>query len=142
MGAVPIKTESRDPRLEWVVETVFTMELVPADSRLDDVCQHLGIGNILEVERPGDCGERRKPARERRCRFARRGACDHGNDTCRGTAAICVTDDENYTLGCMREQEFSPAKNGDIAWVWKRCVLRSTLGPATACVITESSTLS
>jgi hypothetical protein len=48
------------------------MELVPADARLDNLCQRLGIGNIHEVERPDDCGERRELARERRHRFGRR----------------------------------------------------------------------
>ena len=56
------------------------MELVPADASLNNLCQRLGIGNIHELERPGDCGERRELARERRHRFGRRGACGHGNE--------------------------------------------------------------
>ena len=65
------------------------------DARLDNLRQRLGIGNSLEVERPGDGGERREPARERRRRFGRRGARGHGFKACRSTAAICVADDEN-----------------------------------------------
>jgi hypothetical protein len=69
------------------------MELVPVGVRLDDLCQRLGIGNILKVERPGDCCERREPARERRRRFRRSGAAITA--TSHGTVVSCVTDDEN-----------------------------------------------
>ena len=66
-----------------------------ADARLDNLRQRLGTGNILEVERPGDCGERREPAREGRRRFGRRGARSHGFEACLSTAAIRVTNDQN-----------------------------------------------
>jgi hypothetical protein len=63
-----------------------------ADARLDNLRHRLGIGNILEVERPGECGERREPARER---FGRSGAPGRGIEACRSTAAIRVADDKN-----------------------------------------------
>ena len=66
-----------------------------ADARLDNLRQRLGIGNTLEVERPGERGERREPARERRLRFRRRGTRGHGFVACRDTGAIRVADDKN-----------------------------------------------
>jgi hypothetical protein len=65
------------------------------DARLDDFRHCLGTGNTLEVERSGERGERREPARERRLRFGRRGARGHGFEACRSTAAIRVADDKN-----------------------------------------------
>jgi hypothetical protein len=66
-----------------------------ADARLDNLRHRFGIGNTLEAERPGECGERREPARERRRRFGRRGAGGHGFEACRSPAAIRVADDKN-----------------------------------------------
>ena len=66
-----------------------------AHARLDDLRQSLGIGYILEVERPCERSERREPAREGRRRFGRGGICRHGFEARRGTAAIRVADDEN-----------------------------------------------
>jgi hypothetical protein len=66
-----------------------------ADAHLDNLGQRLRSGNTLEVERSGECGERREPARERCRRFGRRGARGHGFEGCRSTAAIRVADDKN-----------------------------------------------
>lgn len=66
-----------------------------ADARLDNLRHRFGIGNALEVERPGEGGERREPARERRRRFGRRAARGYGLEACRSTAAIRVADDKN-----------------------------------------------
>jgi hypothetical protein len=66
-----------------------------ADARLDNLRQRIGFGNILEVERPGECGERREPARKRCRRFGGRGTRGHGFEACHSTATIRVADDKN-----------------------------------------------
>jgi hypothetical protein len=76
-----------------------------AHARLDDLRQRLGLGNVLEVERPGECGERREPAREGRRRLGRRGARLHGVVACQGTAAVRVADDNNWKYIGEKERE-------------------------------------
>jgi hypothetical protein len=66
-----------------------------ADARLDNLQHCIGMGNTLEIECPGECGERREPARERRRRCGGRSARGHGLEACRSTAAIRVADDKN-----------------------------------------------
>ncbi len=66
-----------------------------AHVRLDDFRHRFGIGNTLEVERPGECCKGREPARERRGRFGRRGARGHGFEACGSTGAIRVANNKN-----------------------------------------------
>jgi len=66
-----------------------------AHARLDNLPHRIGIGDTVEVELPGECGERREPACERCRRFGRRSARGHGFEACHGTAAIRVADDKN-----------------------------------------------
>ena len=64
-----------------------------AEALLRNYLQRLGIGNTLEVERPDECGEGRKPALKRRRRFGQN-VLAHGLEAMSNTAAIRVADDK------------------------------------------------
>ena len=80
-----------------------------AHARLDNLCQRVGGGDALEIERAGEGGERREPARERGRRFRRGRARGDRFVTRHGTAAVCVTDDEN----CCARKTFSLLARSD-----------------------------
>ncbi len=75
-----------------------------ADARFGDFRQRLRLRDVLEIERGGERGERRQPARERRRRGWRGRASRDRCEARGGAATVRVTDDENYDRGSVRRQ--------------------------------------